>query len=397
MRKNLFGTLFIIVLACSCTNQPREINSNNSKELIIDIEQARTVGLSEFIQEMQYTPLKTPGNEFMGTIAKIIHNENYYGFLDKSKKSAWIYDKELNFINEISFPEGRGAGELEYFSDITFGKENTLYALGLFKFIKFDIDGELLKETVIRPQISKFVYDQEIDMLVGYMNNYTSGNLDENKVAYNLVYLDEDGTVYDMRLPIDKRKETMAFLTFENFPSYKNEHIFFSHIDFNIYRIDNFDIDVKYQLSFPNQGLTEDILNLRYNFERQSKFLNDEIRSRNVVYSIGSFLETENQIYIQYVQGRSGGYFVYNKENQESFVASKFINDIDNGSLPFLVSSDSTSYLGLIEPYDLIRHLHNLRDEEPQKFNDPKTRELISLVNTISENSNPIFIQAIAK
>lgn len=386
--------LLVAVLLYNCGNSNKSSHSIENAEVItVNVDEKKDIGLSSFISEFEYHVLKTPEDKLIGEILKIVYNDEYYAFFDPSRYTIWIYDKELNFVKDIEITEGEGPGEIRYFSDIRFGNDNTIYALGVFKVLKFDVEGNLLKETPINFQASKLMYLKSEDLLVGYMINAHSSVLDSKK-SYNLIYFDDNGRVKQGNLPIDDRKKGMSFFTFENFPHNNNEHLFFSHLDYNIYELNGLDVEVKYTLDFRDYNIPDHVFDLRSNYAQQSKFMDREIESKKYVYSISKLLSTRKFMYILYKMHSRSIPFIYDKVNKEGWVASMLFNDIDNGIVPYFYATEENSFLGIIESNKLVNHLYKLRESNTDTFRAPATRQLINISKKIDNYSNPIFVKA---
>jgi len=296
MMHKLFFLSLIIFISCQSNNNDTPIE-NETVKLTISNSDNDQILLSEVISNLEYKILKTPDDLLIGNVRKIISNKKYYGFLDLAKKSIWIFDKNLAFVNEILIPSGRGPEQLEYLSDISFGDNHNVYALGLYKILEFDLYTGFEREIRIQPQLYKFTYDSLNSNFIGYMNNSVSPHNTESDVSYNLVYINLNGEMVEKKLPIDQRISNLKFLHFDNFPSFNNEQLFFSYLDLNVYSLTNNEFNVKYSLEFETDGLNETILNKSENYSRNRDFLTNEIIDKEIARSIATFVETDSIIF----------------------------------------------------------------------------------------------------
>jgi len=389
--------VFVLALGCSDVNKKEIYGSEKAPVISVDIDQEKELKLSSFIDGIDYTPLKAHEDKLMGEVLKIIYSDTHYGFFDPSRNTVWIYDKALHFVKDIVIPAGNGPGELQYLSDISFGKDSNIYVLGLFKVIKFDVEGNILKEIPIKFQATKLVYISSEDILAAYMINTISPYINEKKQSYNLIYFNEDGEVLKGALPIDDRKKGIRFATFDNFPTNNREQLFFSHLDYNIYEIDGLGLSVRYKLDFGERGVPEGVFDLRKNYAQQHEFMINEIETKKYAYTLGKALATESYIYVAYLESNFSGYFIYNRTSNETSPVSKFINDIDNGTMPYLYATENNEFLGILEPDIMVRHLTDLYENNSELYNNPKTKVLIELSRKIDNYSNPIFVKMKSK
>ena len=63
-------------------------------------------------------------------------------------------------------------------------------------------------------------------------------------------------------------------------------------------------------------------------------------------------------------------------------------NDIDHGIKPLFFSAKNDTFIGVIEPQDLIKHIENTKRDGSEKFN-----ELVELSTKLNSYSNPIFVK----
>lgn len=389
--------VFVLAFGCSDVDKKETSGSENAPVISVSIDQDTKVELSSFVEGIEYTILKTPENKLMGEVLKIISSDTHYGFFDPSRSTVWIYDKALNFVKDIVIPAGDGPGELQYLSDVSFGKDNSVYMLGLFKVIKFDVEGNILKEIPIKFQATKLAYIPSEEVFVAYMINTVSPFTNDKKQSYNLIYFNEDGEVLKGALPIDDRKKGIRFATFNNFPVNNNEHLFFSHLDYSIYEINGLEVSVKYTLDFGEYAVPDETFDLRKNYGQHHEFMSREIESKKYAYTLGKVLATEKYLYTAYLQGNFSGYFIRNRISNKTMPVSKFINDIDNGTMPYLYATENNAFLGILEPNIMVRHLNDLYENNTELYKNPKTRVLIELSRKIDNYSNPIFVKMRSK
>lgn len=394
--KQIIG-ISLLLLACSDDSKKELTAANDAPVISVNIDQEKELELSSFISSLEYTILKTPEDKLMGEILKIISTENHYGFFDPSRSTVWIYDKELNFVKDIVIPDGGGPGELRYLSDASFGRDNNLYVLGLFKVIEFDVNGNVLKEIPIKFQATKLVYIPSEEVLVAYMINTISPYMNDQKQSYNLIYFNDDGEFLEGAVPIDDRKKGMRFAVFENFPQNNGEQLFFSHLDYNVYELSGLDLSVKYRIDFGEHAVPDGTYDLRNNYEKWIDFMNKEVYSKKYAFTLGKVLATERFLYTAYLVDDYSKYFIYDRTNHETISASKFINDINNGTVSFLYATENDAFLGILEPGIMVRHLNDLYENNSELYNEPKTKVLIDLSRKIDNYSNPIFVKMKSK
>ena len=220
------------------------------------------------------------------------------------------------------------------------------------------------------------------------MNNSGSPSNTESKTSYNILVLNQDGKVIDKLLPIDERILNLKLMHFNNFPSFSNEQLFFSYLDLNVYSISNGIAQTKYSINFKSKGLDDEVLSKNNESIDNRTFLRKELIANDIARSLATFIESKSFVYGEYFVGRRSEYFFYNKLDSESISGSSLYNDIDHGIKPLFFSAKNDTFIGVIEPQDLIKHIENTKRDGSEKFN-----ELVELSTKLNSYSNPIFVK----
>lgn len=387
--------IFFIVIINSCNKiGPVPVEDSNSQLIRINFETEKEIKLSDIASEIEYVPLKA--DELIGSIRKIISNEKYFGFFDYSKKAIWLFNKDGEYQRDIKIPNGRGPGELEYFSDIVFGDNNNIFAVGLFKIIEFNTEGKILNEITLPYIAPKATYLSDSNLLVLYLSNQQYNPKFTGDKNYNLLFLDEEGELVDYSLPITFEQKQASYYIGNNFPKFGSQQLFFGYIDYNIYEISNNVVKVKYRLDFGENSFTNASFEGKEKYiGQETKFIHEKITGHDYIVNIGPILEIDDYVIVRFFRKRNQVYHAfYNKNSKQTLLLNQIKNDLDNGFFPFLIHSSSPNTLmGIIEPYQLIDHVEKLKQSDRSQLNDQKTRQLLRLTEGLSRNDNPILVK----
>lgn len=387
----------IALFLTSCNSNEREIQDHNDLEQIsIDVSKSEEIMMSDFFDSIDYVSLKTPDNDVIGRIRKIVIQDDYMAFLDQAKNSIWIHTAEGEYVNEVAIPVGRGPGELEQIEDIVFTGNNEIHALGAFKIVVYEMDGEYQREIPFRFFIYRFTYDEDSKLYIGYAANSLNDILDNTHSGKNLIVFNNKGEIVDSFLPIPEGRQELGYLVPNKFPTYNGETLFFPHLVDTVYTITSSGASPKYALDYGDYSVTDEVFARRSIYDNSEhaafEFTENELWANDYVSNMTFFNETDAYIFFRIGVGRTQYNVIYDKNKKESKVGPmKFVNDMDFGFVPNIYASSDTALYSIIEAGDLIRQLNDLYENEPEKYAQPNTQNLVRLARSVSENSNPIL------
>lgn len=388
--------IFAIFLSCESSTQER-ISSQNAETIHVDLDNAQSsLNMSEFFSNLNYYEIKSLPNEPVGRVRKVMVQDDFIGFYDEARQCVWVNTMDGEFVEKVSIPRGSGPGEIERLSDVIFTENNQIHALGAFKIVVYDLNGNLLNEIEFDFFIYKFVYEPTTESYIGYAANSLNTQLNNNHSGKNLIIFDTSGEIIDTKIPIPKGRDHMKFMITNRFPVYENETLFFPHLSDTVYNVTENNIVPKYALDFNENSIPQEVFNKRENYslvpQEWYDFNEAELINNDFVMFHFFFNEVESYLHFRIGTGENIYNVIYDKNNDEAHVGpGKLTNDIDNGFVPFFYETDDNSMYSVIESNELLRHLNQVYENDYETYADPKMRELRNLAQTLSDNSNPIL------
>lgn len=352
--------------------------------------------MSDYFSKLEYHALRTPKGQPVGRIRKIMPQQERIGFFDEARKSVWIFTYEGEYVNEVRIPEGRGPGEIEHLSDVLFTKEDLIYALGLYKIVVYNTDGKFIEETKFKTIIRKFIYVPETQEYIGYADNSLNEQMANEHAGHNLIAVNKEGTFTKSFIPVPNGREYMGYIVPNNFPTYQEEQLFFSHLSDTVYTVYADSVKPRYILDYGEDTIPEEVFDRRGNysdvFYEWVDFSENELEAKGYISFLTFFNETNSYIYANLGSHNITYTIMYNKVTKETVVGpSRFTNDIDYNYVPFIYESDDHALYTIIEAYDFLTNLNEIYKNEPQKYRSPQMQSLINIAHSLDENSNPVL------
>jgi len=393
-----YSNLFIFLLlfsSCQTTADPSAPDAE-FETIHVNLDNAGPLHMSDYFSEIKYIHLETPDDKPIGRIRKFLIQDDYLGFYDAARNSVWVYTHEGDFVNEVEIPRGRGPGELESIEDIILTNEGEVHALGAFKIVAYDIEGTFVHETDFNFWIYNFTYDSASETYIGYPANALNRGLNNEHTAKTLLYLNKGGSITNSYFPIPNGREEIGYMATNNFPGFRSHQLFFSHLVDTVYTVGPDGMAPRYRLDYGRHSITEEVFDRRKNYspepEGRIQFVEKELKESGYVDYLIFFNETEHFIHFRIFAGEDPYVIVYNKKTKETRVGLRsFINDLDYGFIPFIYDNSDEALFTVIEANDLLHHLNEIYENEPEKYSSPQMRQLVQLGQQLNDNSNPIL------
>ena len=390
--------LFIFLFMFSAC-QPMEDESARVAEfetIFVNLNEAKPLYMSEYFSNIEYIHLNSPGDMPIGRIRKFLIQDALVGFFDAAKNSVWLYTHEGDFINEVVIPRGRGPGELESIEDIVLTDDGEIHALGPLKIVAYDSEGQFLDETTFNFWIYKFVYDSASEEYIGYTANALNRSMNNEHSAKTLIYFDKNGSITKSHFPIPNGREELGYMATNKFPGFKGHQLFFPHLVDTVYSLGDFGMAPRYRLDYGRHTITEDVFDRRTNYsftpEGRIQFVEKELKANGYVDYLIFFNETNGYTHFRIFAGDDPYVVIYNKKTKKTDVGRRaFINDIDYGFVPFMYDSSDKALFSIIESNEILRHLNEIYENEPEKYKSPQMSRLVQLGQKLSDNSNPVL------
>jgi|AntRauTorckE6833_2_1112554.scaffolds.fasta_scaffold01340_7 hypothetical protein len=389
--------LFISIVSCTSSSNESFEKKNSLTKINVDLTNVEdTLKMSKYFSDIEYVQLKSSDNRPIGRIRKIIPLKDKIAFYDQARQSVWFFNYDGEYINEIIIPEGRGPGEIIHMSDVIISDDEKIHALGAYKIVEYDLDGNLQNEVNFKFFIYKIAYNSLINEYIGYADNSINLDLPDEHERKNLIFFNKDGDITQSFLPIKEGREQMGYKIPNNFPFYGTQIMFSPHLVDTVYKLQETEIIPKYILDFGEHAIPEFTFEKRKEYSEGlfdwAEFQREELVGNNYVTFLQFFNETDSHLFFRISTGDNQHSIIHSKASGETTVGpQKLYNDIDYGFVPFMYESDDTALYSIIETNDLLRHLNKVYKETPDIYQNPKMRNLIDLAHSFPQNGNPIL------
>jgi len=394
----LFAALFLFVaISCDPSNEAGYSEPASLTRIKVDIDQARTLKMSEFFSGITYFHLETPDNTPIGRIEKITVRDPYIALYDRQKASVWIFTKDGDYVNEINIPPGRGPGELEHLQDAFFGEDHLIHVMGAFKLLVFDLNGNVVGENNIDYMVYNFYYDPDSELYFGNAGSILNANIPPQHKSRRLFAFRKDGSVQASYLPIEKMKQGIDFSVPNYFPEFRDQVYYFEHLSDTVYTLEGTDLTPVYYLDFGRYKIPAEVFSRRTNYSKEIwqwvEFVENELKGKYIVYK-HNFELTNEFIYFKINTGEEGYVVFYDRNSNNIHIGrNNLVNDIDYGYSPFFYLSSDSSLYSYVEANSFLRHMNNIYENEPEKYDSPKMHRLRELAQRLGESHNPILMR----
>lgn len=317
---------------------------------------------------------------------------------DRAKKSVWIYTEEGGYVNEVKIPQGRGPGELDHIADVYFDEEYNIHAMGAFKFVTFDKNGNLLKETQLDLWVGSFTFNTADSMYYGYGDGNPNLRLQKKHQGFNLYSFDKEGEIKNSYIPVEKNKQGIAFNVPNYFPAYNGKKYFFKHLHDTVYSIEANGVKPAYIFNFGNQNLPDAVFEKRSDYGTEvwqwSDFWDNEVRPFDYITHKNNFEITDRFIHTRVGSSESKHMILYDRDSRVTHVGEeKFVNDIDFGPSPFVYLSSDEYLFSYVDANDFLGIMNDIYENNREKYNSSSMHRLRSIANSMRDIRNPILMR----
>src|SRR5690554_1561210 len=227
------GITLISLLLISCT---RDLQSEYELKILhLNPENAKSE-INDAIKEISYLKLSTDNKSYIGTISKLLIEDDKIFVLDGEQALAiFVFAMDGELLYKID-AYGSGPGEFRGPRDIGINKENNtiiVYDMASIKLSYYKLDnGTYMHEKILPFAPSRFATSN-----YGYVffnNNSISGE-DE----FNLSITDTGFQFIEKALPINPNLRGFFYNTPRNFTRYGNQLFFTQPFDNTVYKVDS--------------------------------------------------------------------------------------------------------------------------------------------------------------
>lgn len=340
--------------------------------------------LSSIADSVSMVGLATNRNGIIGSIDKMVIANGSFYILDRRKSSkVYCFAADGVYISTIG-THGHGEGEYHEPTD-------------------FDIVGD----TVV-------ILDQFKTCLHYYSSNgryitskrlpfYTTGLSIMNDTTYlfNTIYADNEHLGDIVNYSLIMTDSTMSIKKYgfyrehgkyssiwgpENFYRAVHHTVFHPALSDMVYSINTAgDIERKYKIDFGNRALPE---KLTFN-SKWDEFKQESVQKEYFIFPGKSF-ETNNYLFIEYLDNHESRYTIYDKKNKIVKNARYIKNDLETGlAIESIVGFSNNILIGMVTPAMLIQ----IYNDMPQtNMKETFSAKALDILENLSEEDNPILI-----
>ncbi len=346
----------------------------------------KNLKLSDVFDTIRYLELETSKTSILGIVQKMkVSNSRYFFLTGFSNERIVIFGKENgNHILTID-ENGRGPGEYVRAIDLYVDPDDQyidVFSRGLQKLIRYDREGRYLHEKNIGVYLNSFTwYNQN---LVLYASRGPSKKL----------IIETEGKLTEL---IDLDEYNIGDIN--NFSSYNHNLSFGRSIDNHIYKIDNNEAQIKYNLNFGKYQIPEGFH--QKNYDKLYGFSTQKLYKENYAYNIFSFYESADFLILTIAHKNAMHLLIYSKETGRIQIADDFINDINNLTAVFKINREMIPYaldkdelIFIIEPVKMMEWIDQTKQScstQEWEIFKRKNESLIKLYDHLEENDNPVI------
>jgi hypothetical protein len=357
----------------------------------VDIENAigsnKHLKLSEIVDEIDYIPLETTRDNYIGYIEKIKFVENLIFVQTFNPSSLYSFNYDGQFITKIG-NQGKGPNEYNFLASFAINEkcqEVIIYGLQPSKILIYDYDGILKKELNGFDSKLDHVFDIEFISQNSFVK-MQSNSFGNTPFSY-IIYSDE--------IIIKESVKPIQFSINGSFGS-ANEFSYY-RINNNIFIKENLLNDTIYKITPSYQFNPEYLFEAgKYTcpIELRKNFMSFFERGDLKYFLLKRVFDFHNYLIFFFDFDKNQYYGFYNKTTREAFTFQNegIANDYDGGPDFIPIYQRNNLIIGYVEAYSFKNHVTSeaFKNFIP-KYPDKK-KELEKLANSLDENDNPVLM-----
>ncbi|MDL2244588.1 6-bladed beta-propeller [Parabacteroides sp. PFB2-10] len=397
--KKIILLALIVLSSCVLNNKKNEVETveSNNDTYIIDIDNVKKEGIiktSSLFKDVTTIPLETKENCLIGEISNIQITDDYIFVLDKKHaESLYGFHKNGSFFMKYG-NVGHGPGEYLSISDFTINKDDheiLIFDNHSMKVLCYDMNsGDYIRSIPVSGEgLTRFNIQYVENIL--YMDNYSEEDLDEGSYLMNYIYLNNPEKEHQILKSTDYNKGFSGIiLTNDSF--YSRTYGSPKYISFwgNTILSLNADSVTPYAVLKSSKFISKDDLKgLDFKHDNDAW---DKIYEKNKIYRISNYLETDQYIYFQFLEGLTGNTILFYKNDRSVMLFDIIMDDMvyANPEKAVLfhnfICSDSKGLYAYIHPHKM----HEFYEIAQNGFLSKSIQEENFLSN-LKEDSNPII------
>ena len=383
--------IFFICINSYCQHSPYIISIE--KELT----NIKPTGLKEIGSTIIYIPLETSKECFLKDLIKIVVTDSYIAVQDLDK--ILLFDISGHFISEIG-KRGRGPGEYQgWISDFCFSLDgNKIYLLSTggnnYICMEFDVKGFFIRSYQLDSKYIRMIPLKD-NLFVFHPNN---AHKDRDPILHSLVISDLQNNIqktYKNHHKLTVENSRIGYVGGSSFYSYKGNMRFREFGADTIFTVTEKGLLPYAIFSLGKKLMPVDIF-VPANFLLSDGSVNLDrlLRPHEGKYFLTSAREDVDNIYFRLEDWRKSllGFFSKRSNTVKIIGVEGFQNDI-NGGLPFFPKYAYDDILfDYVNAFDMREHALRKNVDEMKKLYGKNWDDLIKLVNSLNDESNPIVV-----
>lgn len=386
----LAGTVFML----NCKGEIRhEIIDETDDYITIIIKPENKVKqkrMSELFEIIQYVPLETNEDIYVGNIRKLVHaDERFYIFDDITQRIYCFYEDGSYFFKIDK--TGGGPGEYIEITDFSYN-QGKLYILDVRsgRVLIYNDNGEFLHDKSRKIYSSEFEVFQ--DELALYHSNFTPNeHYKKGDTYFNILIASNIVDCNEFYLPFHENINKGKFITnSRNISRNLEEVLLWQKFDDYLYKFNNEGFGRAYNIEFKNDNRSHSRRIIAAIKEENLSFDKTENLITRLGYcTILDVIESSEILYLVYKQGNYFHYIYYDRDTGRLIELSNayedgvppypIINDIDGVSYYPLMSARDDVFYSYAQPYDLITN----------KIAEQDTH---AIIGDLGEYDNPVIV-----
>ena len=294
MKSSIMNFLRISALIACLTAFYSCSNSTNNNTPIIDVKSAigkwTIHSASKFVKDIKYIPLETGPNSMVGSIIKIIVENNRIYISDNQGKIS-IFSMEGKHLNTLT-RQGRGPKEYIRLTDYTVSSSGSIFILSnMDGIVEYNNKLEFVKKILFKSESGSFWSITLLKEGLFASNVYDLKSFDDGYKQALTIYDDslDVKTSYSTEV-ISSNPYSIRMAPYEHY-RYNGNLVIYRMVSDTISSIapdNNYSKSVKYILDYGSYSFTEEIL----------KTVDDYIETNSI--SLNTLLETDNYLFITF-------------------------------------------------------------------------------------------------
>lgn len=374
---NLLAFIILTYALYGCTDIKQKDNCSGGTT--IDFKNPQSIRSSDIIAEHTYIKLETSDSSLLGSVNQIeILNDRIY-ILDKNKtNSIFIFSTQGEFIKKLE-ANGNGPGEFITPQSFKIDPKGYIYVLDrvLNRLLKYQLSDLSFIEEIRLPIPSPLSFSiiNSSDLFIYYYPIRENSDLNKKQ----LVIADKTGRIIKTLYEGSSSGKILHGNPI-NIYTYKKETRVYPYFTNKIYKIENDSITNCYNLFWGKYTMPDEQLFDKY--KNSGDIMNEIFTGEKDWIRLLYVYETDDILLVKYYIKENFHLSYWNKHTKKTVntKAKSIVDDLGlGGTFPLPIGIREKQMIGIINPFEI-------------DIKQVKDKELLSLLENMTEESNPLII-----